>query len=146
MTLESQIQISVEMYCFACKIQSCYISTDEVEMYCHRSRNQYFMVKKLRNYSTTAEATMTKFKLSCEAISLGGNPNNELSSYTGYWDIWPERQASKGLNSYFFHFFFIFVLPENYVLCPSHNWSKISSNQADFLQTHRGVKGVPGDA
>ena len=53
---------------------SCYISTDEVEMYCHRSRNQYFMVTKLRNYSTTAEATMTKFKLSSGAIYLGGNP------------------------------------------------------------------------
>ena len=52
----------------------CYISTDEVEMYCHRSRNPYFMVTKLRNYSATAEATMTKFKLSSEAISLGGNP------------------------------------------------------------------------
>ena len=49
-----------------------YISTDE--MYCHRSRNQYFMVTKLRNYSTTAEATMTKFKLSSKAIYLGGNP------------------------------------------------------------------------
>ena len=30
--------------------------------------------------------------------------------------------------------------------CPSHNWSKISSNQADFLHTHRGVNIVPGDA
>ena len=28
----------------------------------------------LRNYSTTAESTMTKFKLSCKAISLGANP------------------------------------------------------------------------
>ena len=53
----------------------CYISTDEVvERYCYRSRNQYFMVTKLRNYSTTAEATMTKFKLSSKAIYLGGNP------------------------------------------------------------------------
>ena len=52
-----------------------YISTDEVvERYCYRSRNQYFMVTKLRNYSTTAEATMTKFKLSSKAIYLGGNP------------------------------------------------------------------------
>ena len=74
MTLKGQIQISVEMYCFACKIQTCYISTDEVERYCYRSRNQYFMVTKLRNYSTTAEATMTKFKLSSKAIYLGGNP------------------------------------------------------------------------
>ena len=32
------------------------------------------MVTKLRNYSTTAEATMTKFKLSSKAIYLGGNP------------------------------------------------------------------------
>ena len=30
--------------------------------------------------------------------------------------------------------------------CPSHNWLKISSNRADFLQTHRGVNGVSGDA
>ena len=30
--------------------------------------------------------------------------------------------------------------------CPSHNWSKMSSNRADFLQTHRGVNIVPGDA
>ena len=52
-----------------------YISTDEVvERYCYRSRNQYFMVTKLRNYSTTAEATITKFKLSSKAIYLGGNP------------------------------------------------------------------------
>ena len=51
-----------------------YISTDEVEMYCHRSRNRYFMVTKLRNYSATAEASMTKFKLSSKAISLGANP------------------------------------------------------------------------
>ena len=52
-----------------------YISTDEVvERYCYRSRNQYFMVTKLRNYSTTAEATMAKFKLSSKAIYLGGNP------------------------------------------------------------------------
>ena len=51
-----------------------YISTDEVEMYCHRSRNQYFMVTKLRNYSTTAKATMTKFELSSKAIYLEGNP------------------------------------------------------------------------
>ena len=70
MTLKGQIQISVEMFCFACKIQSCFVS---------------------------------------------------------------------------FHFVF-FVLPENYVFCSSHNWSKISSNQADSLQTHRGVKGVSGDA
>ena len=63
----------------------CYISTDEVvERYCYRSRDQYFMVTKLRNYSTTAEATMTKFKLSSEAIYLGGNPKKELSSCTGY--------------------------------------------------------------
>ena len=62
-----------------------YISTDEVvERYCYRSRNQYFMVTKLRNYSTTAEATMTKFKLSSKAIYLGGNPKNELSICTGY--------------------------------------------------------------
>ena len=32
------------------------------------------MVTKLRNYSTTAKATMTKFELSSEAIYLGGNP------------------------------------------------------------------------
>ena len=51
-----------------------YISTDEVEKYCYRSRNPYFMVTKLRNYSTTAEATMTKFKLSSKAIYPGGNP------------------------------------------------------------------------
>ena len=52
-----------------------YISTDEVvERYCYCSRNQYFMVTKLRNYSTTAEATMTKFELSSKAIYLGGNP------------------------------------------------------------------------
>ena len=52
-----------------------YISTDEVvESYCYRSRDQYFMVTKLRNYSTTAEATMTKFKLSSEAIYLEGKP------------------------------------------------------------------------
>ena len=29
--------------------------------------------------------------------------------------------------------------------CPSHKWSKISSNQADFLQTHIEVNRVPGD-
>ena len=86
------------------KLMYNYISTDEVEMYCHRSRNRYFMVTKLRNYSATAEATMTKFKLSSKAISLGANPKKELSRYTGYWDIRPERQAPKGLNSYFFHF------------------------------------------
>ena len=51
-----------------------YISTDEVEMYCHRSRDRYFMVTKLRNYSTTTETTMTKFTLSSKAISLGANP------------------------------------------------------------------------
>ena len=37
---------------------------------------------------------------------------NELSSFTGYWDIRPERQAPKGLNSYFFHlvlFYFFFL-------------------------------------
>ena len=28
------------------------------------------------------------------------------------------------------------------MFCPSHNWSKISNNQADSLHTHRGVKGV----
>ena len=73
---------------------------------------------------------------------------NELSSCTGYWDIWPEPQAPKGLNSYFFHFisFCFFCSSWNYVFCSSHNWSKISSNQADFLHTHRGVKNVPGDA
>ena len=32
------------------------------------------------------------------------------------------------------------------MFCPSHNWSKISSNQVDSLHTHRGVKDVPGDA
>ena len=31
------------------------------------------------------------------------------------------------------------------VRCPSHNWSKISSNRADFSHAHRGVNGVPGD-
>ena len=29
--------------------------------------------------------------------------------------------------------------------CPSHNWSKISSNRADFWQSYRGVNIVPGD-
>ena len=69
MTLKGQIQITVEMYCFACKIQSC-----------------------------------------------------------------------------FFLFFFVFVLPEIMCFCPSHTCSKISGNQADSLHTHRGVKDVPGDA
>ena len=123
-----------------------YISTDEVEMYWFYSRNGYFMVTQLRNYSTTTETTMTKFTLSCKPIYLGSNPKkNEFSSVTGYWDIRPERQAPKGLNSYFFsfHFVFIFVLP---VRCPSHNWSKISSNQAEFLRTYRGINIVTGDA
>ena len=35
------------------------------------------MVTKLRNYSTTAKATMTKFKLSSKAIYLGGNPKKK---------------------------------------------------------------------
>ena len=30
--------------------------------------------------------------------------------------------------------------------CPSHNWSKISSNQTDFSRAHRRVNRVPGDA
>ena len=51
-----------------------HISTDEVEMYCHRSRDRYLMVTKLRNYSTTTKTTMTKFTLSRKAISLGANP------------------------------------------------------------------------
>ena len=51
-----------------------YIATDEVEMYCHRSRDRYFMVMKPRNYSTTTEITMTKYTLSRKAISLGANP------------------------------------------------------------------------
>ena len=80
-------------------------------MYCYRSRNGYFMVRKLRNCSTTTEATMTTFTCSCRAISLGANPK-KLSSFTGYWDIRPERQAPKGLNSYFFHLvlFYLFFL------------------------------------
>ena len=51
-----------------------YISTDEVEMYCYRSRDRYFLVTKPRNYSTTTEITMTKYTLSRKAISLGSIP------------------------------------------------------------------------
>ena len=54
--------------------QCIYISTDEVEMYCHRSRDRYFIVTKPRNYSTTTETTMTKYTLSRKATSLGSNP------------------------------------------------------------------------
>ena len=43
-------------------------------MYCHRSRDRYFMVTKPRNYSTTTETTMTKYTLSHKVISLGANP------------------------------------------------------------------------
>ena len=69
-----------------------YISTDVVERYCYRSRNQYFMVKKLRNYSTIA--TITKFKLSSKAIYLGGNPKKwklyRLLRYST-WTASPKR-------------------------------------------------------
>ena len=68
------VKISVETSNFARKIQSCYISTDEVKMYCYRSRDRYFMVRQLRNYSTTTETTMTKFSLLRKAIPLGTNP------------------------------------------------------------------------
>ena len=51
-----------------------YISTDEVEMYCYRSRERYLMVTQLRNYSTTTEATITTFTFSYIAISLSANP------------------------------------------------------------------------
>ena len=53
---------------------SFYISTDEVEMYWYRSRERYFVVTQLRNYSTTTKATMTTFTFSYRAISLGANP------------------------------------------------------------------------
>ena len=44
-----------------------------------------------------------------------------------------------------FHFtLFLFFLNIG-VRCPSCNWSKISNNRADFLQTYRGVKIVPGN-
>ena len=127
-----------------------YISTDEVEMYCHRSRDRYFMVTEttqlLNNYWNYDDEIYT---VMWSNLSRCQHKKNELSSFTGYWDIRPERQAPKGLNSYFFHFtfflFFVFCFCSSWN-CPSHNWSKVSSNQADFLHTHREVKSVPGDA
>ena len=86
------------------------------------------MVTKLRNYSATAEATMTKFKLSSKAISLGGNPRkiNFLAiQVTEIFDL--NGKLQKGLNSYFFlslcfcfcFFYCVFVLPE--IMCFVHH-------------------------
>ena len=90
-------------------------------MYWFYSRNGYFIVTQLRNYSTSTKVTKTIFTFSGKAISLGPNPKkNELSSFTGYWDIRPERQAPKGLNSYFFHFtLFLFLFL--FFLCVVHH-------------------------
>ena len=56
---------------------------------------------------------------------------NELSSYTGYWDIRLEWQAPKGLN-YFFFFSFLSFLNIG-IRCPGHIiWSKLLSNRADI--------------
>ena len=86
----------------------CYISTDEVvERYCYRSRNQYFMVTKLRNYSTTAEATMTKIKLSSKAIYLGGNPKKMNFLAIQATEIFDLNGISKRAKFLLFSFLFV---------------------------------------
>ena len=111
-----------------------------------------------RNYATTQQLLKLRWRhlhFHVEQSLLVLSWKNELSSYTGYWNIRPERQALMELNSYFFHFvlfhfvsfrftLFLFFLNIG-VRCPSHNWSKISSNRAEFLHAHRGVNRVPGD-
>ena len=90
-----------------------YISTDEVvERYCYRSRNQYFKVTKLRNYSTTAEATMTKFKLSSKAIYLGGNPEkmNFLAVQLLRYSTWTASPKRAKFLLFSFLFLFLFFL------------------------------------
>ena len=56
----------------------------------------------------------------------------------------PERQAPKGLNSFYFFLLFFFFLNIG-VRCPSHNWSKLSTNRDDFWDTHSEMNIVLGD-
>ena len=66
---------------------------------------------------------------------------------TEIFDLNGKPQKGKILT--FFILFILFTLFLFFlnigVRCPSHNWSKISSNQADFLRAHRKVNRVPGD-
>ena len=86
------------------------------ELVCIRSEMRHFLGCSRLGYSTATEVTMIKFTVLRKATSLRTILINELSRYTGYWDIWPERQAPKGLNSFFFVWFFFF--PNIGVRCP----------------------------
>ena len=116
-----------------------------VEMCWFRSWKQYFLT---RNYSTTTEATMITLTFYCKAISLLTNSRKSavyllrLLRYST-WTAGP-KTAKFLLFSFHFIFFFVFFL-NICVRCPSHNWSKTSSNRAEFFQTHRGVNIVSWD-
>ena len=73
------------------------------------------MVTKLRNYSTTAEATMTKFKLSSKAIYLGGNPKKMNFLAVQVTEIFDLNGISKRAKFLLFSFLFVFML-NNYVV------------------------------
>ena len=67
-----------------------------------------------RNYATTQQLLKLRWQNLHRHVKqslLVPTQKNELSSFTGYWDIRYERQAPKGLNYYFFHFtlFYYFV-------------------------------------